>query len=106
MMDDSDMLRLWVEECVAMGSRLSVRGEPRLDDGDGTPKGLDCATEGGVGRGMVPFGDLRRSTALSGVAPPEVMEAGVRSWGLLVFWARIRGAGEALRSIAGDLGGT
>lgn len=33
-MDDSDMLRLWGEGCVAMGSLLSVRGEPRADAGE------------------------------------------------------------------------
>lgn len=61
--------------------------------------------DGGVGSGMMLFGD-RLSTALSGVFPPDVMEAGVRSWVLLAFEFSTRGAGEPLRSTAGDLGGT
>lgn len=62
--------------------------------------------EGGVGKGMVPFGDRRRSKALRGVAPPDVIDAGVMSCGLLDFELRTKGAGEPFRSTAGDLGGT
>lgn len=62
--------------------------------------------DGGVGSGILPLGDLRRSIALNGVLPPEVVEAGVVICGRLVFELRISGAGEVLRSTAGDLGGT
>jgi hypothetical protein len=55
---------------------------------------------------MLPLGDLRRSNALDGVPPPEVIVAGVVSWGLLALEVRISGAGEPLRSTEGDLGGT
>jgi hypothetical protein len=55
---------------------------------------------------MLSLGDLRRSNALNGVPPPEVVDAGVVSWGLLAFEAKISGAGEPLRSTKGDLGGT
>jgi hypothetical protein len=34
MIDDSDMFRLWVELCDAIGSLLSMRGEPRFEAGD------------------------------------------------------------------------
>lgn len=63
--------------------------------------------EGGVGRGMLLFGDRRWwSMALSGVAPPELIDAGVASCGLLTFEVKTSGAGEHLRSASGDFGGT
>lgn len=62
-------------------------------------------TDGGVGRGKVAFGE-RLSSALSGVFPPDVKEAGVMSCVLLAFELRTRGAGEPFRSTAGDFGGT
>lgn len=62
--------------------------------------------EGGVGRPMPPFGDRRRSIALKGVTPPEPVDAGVASCVLLAFEFRTNGAGEPLRSAAGDFGGT
>jgi hypothetical protein len=91
---------LWV----TMGSRLSTRGDPRLDAGDAALNGFVNA-EGGVGRAMV-CGDRRASTALSGVFPPDVKEAGVMSCVLLALELSIKGAGEPLRSVVGDLGGT
>jgi hypothetical protein len=63
---------------VATGSRLSVRGDPRFDAGDTELKGL-VKIVGGVWRGLLPLGDLRRSNALKGVPPPEVVVAGVVS---------------------------
>jgi hypothetical protein len=105
MIDDSDIFRLWADDCVAIGSFLSVRGEPRLDAGDDALKGLVKA-EGGVGSGILPLGDLRRSIALNGVVPPEVVDAGVVICDRLAFEFRMSGAGEVLRSTAGDLGGT
>jgi hypothetical protein len=104
MMDDSDMFLLCDEVVADMGSFLSTRGDPRLDAGDAVLKGL-MNMVGGVGRGIA-FGDRRLSTALRGVFPPEVMEAGVMSCVLLALELSIRGAGEALRSTAGDFGGT
>ena len=61
--------------------------------------------EGGVGRGIVVLGD-RLSTTLNGVTPLDVIDAGVKSCVLLAFEFSTRGAGEPLRSTAGDLGGT
>jgi hypothetical protein len=62
--------------------------------------------EGGVGRPMLPFGDRRRSRALSGVPTAEPVEAGVVSCDLLAFEFNTKGAGEPLRSATGDFGGT
>jgi hypothetical protein len=104
MMDDSEMFLLCDAALAAMGSRLSTLGEPRLDAGDAVLKGF-VNTVGGVGRGMWP-GDRRASAALRGVFPPDVVDAGVISWVLLALEVRMRGAGEPLRSTAGDLGGT
>lgn len=87
------------------GSRFSICGDARFDDGEGTWNGLEKA-EGGVGRGMTPLGDRRSSDALWGLTPPDDMDAGVMSCVLLDFEWRTRGAGEPLRSRAGDLGGT
>jgi hypothetical protein len=55
---------------------------------------------------MLPFGDLRRSIALNGVPPPEVIDASVVSCGLLALEFMTSGTGEPLRSTAGDFGGT
>jgi hypothetical protein len=55
---------------------------------------------------MLPLGERLRSIALKGVLPPEVVDAGVVSCGRLAFEFRMRGAGDVLRSTAGDLGGT
>jgi hypothetical protein len=55
---------------------------------------------------MLPLGDRRRSIALNGVLPPEVIDAGVVSCGRLAFEFRMRGVGDGLRSATGDLGGT
>lgn len=88
-----------------MGSRLSIRGEPRLDEGDADAKGF-VNVVGGVGSAVIPLGERRLSTALMGVLPPDVKEAGVMSCVLLVFELSTRGDGEPLRSTAGDFGGT
>ena len=82
----------------------STLGEPRLEAGDAELNGFVKAV-GGVERGMV-FGDRRKSTALKGVFPADVMVAGVISCVLLAFELSTRGAGEPLRSTAGDFGGT
>jgi hypothetical protein len=103
-MDDSDTFLLCGDTCAAIGSRLSTRGDPRLDAGDAALNGL-VNMAGGVGRGMIWFGD-RLSTALIGVFPPEVNDAGVVSCVLLAFEFKTRGAGEPLRSPAGSFGGT
>ena len=103
-MEVSDMFRLWE----AMGSRFSTRGEARRSitlDGDPTLKGFETA-ERGVGNAALAFGERRASIALSGVTPPELMDPGVISCVLLDLELRISGAGEPLRSVAGDLGGT
>jgi hypothetical protein len=94
-------------ECEAIGSRLSTLGEarPKALDGDPALKGFEIA-ERGVGNAALELGDRRDSRALRGVVPPDVIEAGVISCVLLVFGLRTRGAGEPLRSRAGDLGGT
>jgi hypothetical protein len=102
--EDSDMFLLCAVFCDAIGSRLSTLGDPRLDAGDAALNGFVNA-EGGVGRAMV-CGDRRASTALSGVFPPDVREAGVISCVLLALELNIKGAGEPLRSVFGDLGGT
>lgn len=104
MIDDSDWLRLWDAAVAAMGSFRSTLGEPRLEAGDAVLNGFVKAV-GGVERGMV-FGDRRKSIALSGVFPAEVIVAGVMSCVLLALELSIRGAGEPLRSPAGDFGGT
>lgn len=107
MIDGSDMLRLWVDDCAASGSRRSTRGEPRFDAGEEAEKGFEKA-DGGVGRGMMLLGDRLRSTELEGVILPDidVMDVDVVSWGLLGLVARTRGVGEGLRSTTGDFGGT
>jgi hypothetical protein len=104
MMDDSDIFLLCDVAVADRGSLRSTLGDPRLDDGDAVLKGLVNAV-GGVGRGMA-LGDLRMSMALRGVFPPDVMVAGVASCDLLAFELSMRGAGEPLRSTAGDFGGT
>jgi hypothetical protein len=105
-MDDSEMFLLCDADVaiVAMGSRLSTLGDPRLEAGDAVLNGF-VNMVGGVGRAMWP-GERRLSTALRGVLPPDVIDAGVISWVLLGFEFRTRGVGEPLRSAAGDLGGT
>jgi hypothetical protein len=104
MMDDSDMFLLCDDMVADMGSLFSTRGDPRLDAGEAVLKGL-MKVVGGVGRGIA-LGDRRLSAALRGVFPPEVIEAGVMSCVLLALEFSMRGAGEPLRSAAGDLGGT
>lgn len=104
MIDDSDMFLLCDEDLAAMGSFLSTRGDPRLDAGEAAVNGL-MHVVGGVGRGMA-LGERRMSTVLRGVFPPDVIDAGVMSWVLLAFEFSTRGAGEPLRSTAGDFGGT
>jgi hypothetical protein len=89
---------------VAIGSRFSMRGDPRLDEGEAA-KGFVKA-EGGVGNGVNPFGERLISTALSGVPEPDVMVAGVMSCVLLLFGCSTSGAGEPSRSPACILGGT
>jgi hypothetical protein len=105
--DDSDKLRL-CKLCEAIGSRLSILGEPRCShalDGDPALNGFDIADRG-VGSAPCTLGDRRFSKALMGVMPPGVAFAGVVSCDRLDFVLSLRGLGEPLRSAAGDLGGT
>lgn len=90
---------------MATGSRFSIRGGPRFDDGDATEKWFENADRD-VRRGTVALVGRLLSTALRGVFPPEGRDAGVMSWDLLVLELRVKRAGEPLRSIAGNLGGT
>ena len=104
MTDVSDILRL----CEAIGSRFSMRGETRCSkalDGDPALKGFDIA-DSGVGNGVFTFGERRKSIALWGVLPPDVIEAGVINCGRLDLELKVRGAGESLLPKAGDFGGT
>lgn len=87
---------------MAKESCFSILGEFR---GDAARKECD-AVEEGVGRSAPVLGERLTSIELCGVVPPDVADAGVVSGVLLVFELSLRGAGEALRSIAGDLGGT
>ena len=106
MMDDSDRFLLCVL-CEAIGSRLSIFGEPRCStalEGDVILNGFEIA-DSGVGSGPLTFGDRRFSKALMGVMPPDVAVAGVVSCDRLDFVFSLRGLGEPLRS-AGDFGGT
>jgi hypothetical protein len=96
------MLRPCEAACVAMGSCLSIFGESR---GDAALKACDTVEEG-VGKWAPVFGERLISAALRGVAPPDVTDAGVTSAVLLGLEPSLRGAGEPLRSIEGDLGGT
>lgn len=98
------MFRLCDGTLVAMGSRFSMRGDPRLEDGE-AEKGF-VKEEGGVGKGVIPFGDRLTSTALSGVTEPDVMVAGVMSCVLLLFGCSTKEAGEPARSPTYSLGGT
>jgi hypothetical protein len=85
-----------------------MRGETRCSkalDGDPVLKGFDIA-ESGVGNGAFTLGERRKSIALWGVLPPDVIEAGVINCGRLVLELSVRGAGESLLSKAGDFGGT
>lgn len=104
MIDVSDTFLL----CEASGSRFSTLGEARRSialEGEPTLKGFEMA-ERGVGNGPLTLGERRKSAALCGVLPPDVRDAGVMSWGLLDFECKTRGAGDPLRSRAGDFGGT
>lgn len=77
MIDVSDTFLL----CEAKGSRLSTLGDARRSialDGDPMLKGFDIA-ERGVWKGALTLGERRKSTALCGVLPPEVKDAGVIS---------------------------
>jgi hypothetical protein len=87
---------------VVIGSCFSILGELR---GDAARKECDAADEG-VGRRDPVLGERLVSAALTGVAPPDVADAGVVSGVLLDLELSWRGAGELFRSIAGDLGGT
>lgn len=102
MIEDSDMFRLCEGPCTAIGSCLSVLGEFL---GDACRKEYDAA-EDGVGRCAPVFGERRTSDALMGVAPPAVDDVGLASCDLLDLELSLSGAGEPLRSGAGDLGGT
>jgi hypothetical protein len=105
--DDSDKFRL-CELCKAIGSRLSILGEPRCShalDGDPALNGFDMADRG-VGSAPCTLGDRRFSGAPTGVMPQGVAVAGVVSCDRLDFVLSLRGLGEPLRSVAGDLGGT
>jgi hypothetical protein len=95
-------LRLCGAPCVAMGSCFSTLGESR---GDAALKECDTAEEG-VDRRVPVFGDRLISAALTGVTPPDTADPGVTSAVLLDLELSLRGAGEPLRSMAGDLGGT
>lgn len=101
-MEDSDMLRLCDDPCANIGSCFSIRGEFW---GDAVRKEFDTA-EDGVGRSTPVLGERLISAALTGVAPPGVADAGVVSGVLLDLEVSLRGAGDPLRSIAGDFGGT
>lgn len=105
MIEESEMLRLCDGVAVAIGSFLSTRGDPRADAGDAEAKGLVKVVRG-VGSGRMPLGERRLSTALSGVNPPDIADAGVISCVLLDFVLKINGVGDPRRSTAGDLGGT
>lgn len=102
MIEGSDILRLCEGPCVGIGSCFSIRGELR---GDAVRNEFDTAEEG-VGRCAPVFGERLMSEALTGVAPPDAACAGVVSGVLLDLELSFRGAGEPLRSMAGDLGGT
>lgn len=102
MIEDSDMLRLCEGPCTAMGSCFSAFGESR---GDAALKECDTAEEG-VGRSAPVFGERLMSAAPTRVAPPDVADPGVVSAVRLDLELSLRGAGEPLRSMAGDLGGT
>lgn len=107
--DDSDMFLLWDVAAVAMGSRLSILGEPRRStalEGEPALKGLEIADRG-VGSGRPIFGERLESTALEGEVPlGVVIEAGVISCVLLDLEWSLRGLGDGLRSVSGDFGGT
>jgi len=108
MTDDSDLFLLWAANCEAIGSRLSILGDPRCStalEGEPALKGFEMA-ESGVGSGPVTLGDRLVSKALRGVMPLEVMVAGVDSCDLLDLGLSLSGLGEPLRSDGGDLGGT
>jgi hypothetical protein len=102
MIDDSDIFRLCDDTCVTIGSCFSIRGEFR---GEAVRKEFEMAEEG-VGSKAPVFGERLTSIALDEIALPAVADAGVVSGVLLVFELSLRGAGDPLRSIAGDLGGT
>lgn len=59
-----------------------------------------------MGRRAPVLGERLTSIALTGVAPPDVADAGVVSGVLLDLELSLRGAGDSFRSTAGDLGGT
>lgn len=112
MTEVSDMFLL----CEAIGSRFSTLGEARRSnelEGDPALKGFEMA-ERGVGKAPLKFGERRVSKALSGVFPPDGSDAGVincedrfdDNWVLLDFECKTSGAGDPLRSRAGDFGGT
>jgi hypothetical protein len=72
MTDDSDMFLLCEDAmCTEIGSRFSVRGDPRRSSAPGEPalKGLEMADKG-VGSGPFMLGDRLESRALEGVVPP------------------------------------
>lgn len=96
------MLRLCKAPCVAIGSCFSIFGESR---GDAALNECDTAEEG-VGRCAPVFGERLISAAVTGVAPPDAADTAFTSAVLLDLELSFRGAGEPLRSIAGDFGGT
>ena len=102
MIENSDMLRLCEDPWLSIGSCFSIRGEFW---GDAVRKEFDTAEEG-VGRRAPVLGERLISAALTGVAPPDVADAGIVSGVLLDLELSLRGAGDPLRSVAGDLGGT
>lgn len=102
MIEDSDILRVCEAPCEAIESCFSTFGESR---GDAALKECDIVEEG-IGKRAPVFGDRLISAVLIGVAPPDVADPGVTSAVLLDLQLSFRGAGEPLRSIAGDLGGT
>lgn len=100
--EDSDILRLCIEAWAPAESCFSARGEFL---GEAARKKFD-ATEEGVGSSAPVFGERRTSDAPRGVTPPDEADAGVASSVLLDLELSWRGAGDPLRSMAGDLGGT
>lgn len=102
MTERSDMVRLCDSIGVVMGSCFSICGESR---GDAVRKEFEMVDEG-VGSINPVFGEGLTSAALSGVTPPDLADAGVVSGVRLDLKLSLRGAGEPLRSMAGDFGGT
>ena len=104
--DDSDMFLPCDDDWATKGSRFSILGDPRRSAADGDPalNGFEMA-ERGVGSGWFTFGDRLESSELLDGFPVDV-KTFVRSCVLLDLVVSLRGLGDALRSVAGDLGGT